>query len=101
MWQVATLKRAFGRKGFRNPCEMTATIRPAVIGDEELLAKLNGFVQDLHLARRRTTSKQHRVQNQPAGIGRSWNPYCQVRRWCDIDHIAVDRKSSITGESFD
>ena len=62
---------------------MTATIRAAEIGDEELLAKLNRFVQDVHLVQR---SDHFRPTQAPP------NPFCRARRWCEIDQIAVDPK---------
>jgi hypothetical protein len=37
---------------------MTAKIRAAVLGDEELLARLNSFVHDLHVQRRPDHFKQ-------------------------------------------
>jgi ribosomal protein S18 acetylase RimI-like enzyme len=97
---------------------MSVTIRAAVLGDEQCLAVLNGFVQDLHVAKRPDNFKpctqaevvewfQGRLQNTSARIwiaeedetpvgyvltmAQEWagNPFCRSRRWCEIDHIAV------------
>ena len=95
------------------------TIRAAVIGDEELLAKLNSLVQDLHL-QRRPDHFRHTELSERAGwykslleepTARMWiaeeqgtpvgyvlavfhrlpeNPFTQARAWCEIDQIAVD-----------
>jgi GNAT superfamily N-acetyltransferase len=96
-----------------------ATIRKAVIGDEEALAKLNGFVQDLHLQHRPDDFKQTHVselaafykslfeeptahlwiaeaEGEPAGYvlamfrHSSEDPFALARDWCEIDQIAVD-----------
>ena len=99
---------------------MMTTIRAAVIGDQERLAKLNGLVQDLHLQHRPDhfqasgTSGTGGVvrfpllRNQthgcrwPEGTRQArWlrsghlslspeNPFTQARAWCEIDQIAVD-----------
>jgi len=100
---------------------MTATIRSAVIGDEELLAKLNGFVQEVHLERRPDDFKRTTIPELAAWYGsllrtstarmwiaedaglpvgyilaivhqRSENPFCPDRHWCELDQIAVDPK---------
>jgi GNAT superfamily N-acetyltransferase len=98
---------------------MRTNIRPAVIGDEALLAGLNRFVQEFHLAKR----PDHFRATQPAELAawyrsllekrttRVWiaeedglpvgylvailheapgNPFVHARRWCEIDQIAVD-----------
>jgi GNAT superfamily N-acetyltransferase len=98
---------------------MSTRIRPAVVGDEALLAELNRFVQDLHLARRpdhfrRTGSEElarwyRSLLEKPTT--RLWiaeqdrlpvgyllalvhevpeNPFVRARRWCEIDQLAVD-----------
>jgi ribosomal protein S18 acetylase RimI-like enzyme len=98
---------------------MTTTIRNAVSGDEVVLAKLNAFVHDLHLERRPADFKVTAFSDLTAwyksileGSGaRAWiaeqdslpvgyvlvivshragNPFCQERRWLEIDQIAVD-----------
>jgi GNAT superfamily N-acetyltransferase len=98
---------------------MMATIRAAVIGDEEILARLNSFVQDLHVQRRpdhfkqthlpelvawyrslleRTTARIWIAQEQGRPVGYVLavfqhvpaNPFTQTRDWCEIDQIAVD-----------
>jgi GNAT superfamily N-acetyltransferase len=98
---------------------MSTRIRPAVVGDEALLADLNRFVQDLHLAQRpdhfRPTGSEELARwyrsllEQPTT--RLWiaeedglpigyllalvhevseNPFVRARRWCEIDQLAVD-----------
>lgn len=105
---------------------MTASIRPAVIGDEALLADLNRFVQDLHLAKRpdhfRATQSEESARwyrlllEKPTT--RAWiaeedgvpvgyllalvhevpeNPFVHARRWCEIDQLAVDPSWRRTG----
>lgn len=98
---------------------MSVTIRAAVLGDEQRLTILNGFVQDLHVAKRPEsfkTSTQDEVKDWFKGILRDtsakmWiaeeagaavgyvlmmvqerpeNPFCRSRRWCEIDQIAVN-----------
>jgi GNAT superfamily N-acetyltransferase len=98
---------------------MTATIREAVIGDEEILAKLNGFVQDLHVQHRPDLFKHTKLLELTAWYrtllgnpnARCWiaddqstpigyllalfqqapeNPLVQARAWCEINEIAVD-----------
>jgi GNAT superfamily N-acetyltransferase len=98
---------------------MSTRIRPAVIGDEVLLADLNGFVQELHLAKR----PDHFRSTQSAELA-TWyrslleepttrvliaeedgvpvgyllailheapeSPFVRGRRWCEIDQVAVD-----------
>ena len=100
---------------------MTATIRNAVAGDEELLAKLNGFVQDIHLEQRpddfkpttipelagwyrslleRPTARMWIAEEGGLPVGyilaivhqRADNPFCPDRHWCELDQIAVDPK---------
>lgn len=100
---------------------MTATIRTAVIGDEEVLAKLNRFVQDLHLVRRpdhfkpiqipelvgwyralleKSTARMWIAEEEGLPVGYVLaivhhlpeSPFCQARHWCEIDQIAVDPK---------
>ena len=100
---------------------MNTTIRPAIGGDAELLANLNGFVQKLHLARRPDHFKSTRVSEltewyqsllqkpttriwiaeeggSPVGYvvailqSHSESPFIQARRWWEIDQIAVDPK---------
>ena len=97
---------------------MTATIRAARRGDEDALAKLNAFVQDLHVERRpdqfkpADTSEVARwfgslledpaariwiaeQEGEPVGYvvallrERSENPFCRARRWCELDQVAV------------
>ena len=98
---------------------MSVNIRRAVIGDEGLLASLNRFVQQVHLANR----PDHFRPTQPAELAtwyrslleqrstRVWiaernglpvgyilaivhdtseNPFVRARRWCEIDQVAVD-----------
>ena len=96
-----------------------ATIRAAVIGDEDLLARLNSFVQDLHVERRPDHFKPTQLpelvawyksllekktarmwiaeeQGRPVGYVLAMfqhvpaNPFTQARDWCEIDQIAVD-----------
>jgi GNAT superfamily N-acetyltransferase len=98
---------------------MIATIRTAIVGDEELLAKLNSFVHDLHVVRRpdhfkpaqvselagwyrslleRSTARMWIAENEGNPVGYVLaivhhvpeNPFCQARHWCEIDQIAVD-----------
>jgi|SRR5688572_4115840 len=100
---------------------MSTTVRPAVLGDEELLAVLNGLVHELHVANRPEYFKPTRAENVsawfrsllqkptaliwiaeedgvPVGYAlaflheRAENPFCPARRWCEIDQIAVDDK---------
>jgi ribosomal protein S18 acetylase RimI-like enzyme len=95
------------------------TIRAAVTGDEELLAKLNGFVQELHLQRRPDHFRQTHLtelatwfkfllekptarvwiaeeQGRPVGYVLAIfqdlpeNPFTHARSWLEIDQIAVD-----------
>jgi GNAT superfamily N-acetyltransferase len=98
---------------------MSINIRSAAIGDEALLASLNRFVQDVHLAERPETFKPTHPE-ELAGWYRSmlekpttraWiaeadrtavayilavayqaaeSPFAQTRRWWEIDQIAVD-----------
>lgn len=99
--------------------QMSIAIRPAVPGDEALLANLNGFVHALHAAARPDHFKRTRanelaewfrtILNKPAAriwiaeesgaaVGyvvalfhdRSENALCAARRWCEVDEIAVD-----------
>jgi GNAT superfamily N-acetyltransferase len=98
---------------------MSVNIRRAAIGDEVLLASLNRFVQQLHLANRpdhfrptestELASWYRSLLAQPAA--RAWiaegnalpvgyvlalfhelsgNPFVRPRRWCEIDQVAVD-----------
>jgi diamine N-acetyltransferase len=98
---------------------MSATIRAAVLGDEQRLAFLNSFVQSIHVAKRPDSFKpstQYEVvewfcallkdgsariwiaEEAGAAIGyiltmiqeRHENPFCRSRRWFEIDQIAVD-----------
>ncbi len=98
---------------------MATTIRKAVFGDEERLARLNGFVQDRHLVVRpdhfKPTSLPDLIEwyhtllerqgarvwiaeldGAPVGYvvaivhQRTANPFSQPRRWSEIDQIAVD-----------
>lgn len=92
---------------------MSTSIRAAVVGDESLLADLNRFVQDLHLAKRPDHFRPTRSQ-ELAGwyqvllekpTTRIWiaeedglpvgyllalvhevpeNPFVRARRWCEI-----------------
>jgi len=97
---------------------MSVTIRAAVLGDEQRLSVINGFVQDLHVAKRPDSFKpspqdevvewfREILKNSSArmwiaeegdtAVGyvltriqeRRENPFCRSRRWCEIDHIAV------------
>jgi ribosomal protein S18 acetylase RimI-like enzyme len=98
---------------------MSTNIRPAAIGDEALLARLNHFVQELHVAKR----PDHFRPTQPIELAdwyrsllerpttRLWiaeegglavgyllaiehqapeSPIVRARRWCEIDQVAVD-----------
>ena len=98
---------------------MTTTIRNAIAGDEELLARLDAFVQDVHLERRPTDFKPTTFselvawyrslletstarawiaeqENVPVGYvlaviyRRTDNPFSPSRQWWEIDQIAVD-----------
>jgi len=98
---------------------MMATIRAAAIGDEDVLAKLNGFVQAPHLQRRPDHFKHTHLPELAAWYrsvlgkptARIWiaedhgtpvgyvlatfqrapeNPFVQARDWCEIDQIAVE-----------
>jgi ribosomal protein S18 acetylase RimI-like enzyme len=100
---------------------MSTTIRTAALGDEALLAVLNGFVHELHVANRPEHFRPTRVEHvsawfrsllqKPAVLiwiaeedgvpvgyvsallhEREENPFCSARRWCEIDQIAVDDK---------
>jgi len=100
---------------------MSTTVRAAALGDEELLAVLNGLVHELHVANRPEYFKPTRAENvsawfrsllrQPTVLiwiaeedgvpvgyvlallhERPENPFCPARRWCEIDQIAVDDK---------
>jgi GNAT superfamily N-acetyltransferase len=98
---------------------MSTNIRQAAIGDEALLAGLNRFVQELHIAGRPEHFKPTQSEElarwyrslleQPAT--RIWiaeedglpvgyllalvheapeNPFARARRWCEIDQLAVE-----------
>ena len=98
---------------------MSVTIRAAVLGDEQSVAVLNGFVQGLHVAKRpdsfrpstqdevvewfrgllkNTSARMWIAEEAGTAVGyaltmvqeRSENPFCRSRRWCEIDQIAVD-----------
>jgi GNAT superfamily N-acetyltransferase len=98
---------------------MSTTVRAAVPGDEALLAVLNGFVHEVHVAHRPEYFKPARAEHvaawfrsilekpavliwiaeedgEPVGYvlallhERAENPFCSARRWCEIDQIAVD-----------
>src|SRR5262245_20336661 len=98
---------------------MSTNIRPAAIGDEALLAGLNGFVQELHLARRpdhfkpiqsaelaawyrslleKPTTRVLIAEEDGLPVGyllailreAPENPFARTRRWCEIDQVAVD-----------
>lgn len=98
---------------------MSLAIRAAVLGDEEGLTALNGFVQHLHVSMRPDSfrpSSQDEIVEWFKGVlrdasARIWiaeeggtaigyvlamaqeraeNPFCRARRWCEIDQIAVD-----------
>jgi ribosomal protein S18 acetylase RimI-like enzyme len=98
---------------------MSVTIRAAVLGDEQRLTVLNGFVQGLHVAKRpdsfkpstqdevvewfigllrNTSARMWIAEEAGTAVGyvltmvqeRSENPFCHSRRWCEIDQIAVD-----------
>ena len=105
---------------------MSVSIRAAVLGDVQGLTILNGFVQDLHVARRpdsfkpstqeevvdwfsrllRSTSARMWIAEEAgAAVGyvltmvqeRPESPFCRPRRWCEIDQIAVDPDSRRKG----
>src|SRR5262249_42043816 len=96
-------------------------VRAAILGDEELLAGLNGLVHDPHVANRPEDFKPTRAENVSAWFRsllqkpttliwiaegdrvplgyvlallheRPENPFRPARRWCEIDQIAVDHK---------
>ena len=98
---------------------MTATIRNAIAGDEQLLATLNALVQEVHLERRPADFKHTNVAELAAWYGslleastaRAWiaeqddrpigyvlgvvnrraeNPFCPARLWWEIVEIAVE-----------
>jgi ribosomal protein S18 acetylase RimI-like enzyme len=98
---------------------MSVTIRTAVLGDEQRLTVINGFVQDLHVAKRpdsfkpstkdevvewfslllkNTSARIWIAEEGGTAIGyvltmvqeRPENPFCRSRRWYEIDQIAVD-----------
>jgi ribosomal protein S18 acetylase RimI-like enzyme len=98
---------------------MSTSIRPAVVGDEALLADLNRFVQDLHLAQRpdhfrptrweelarwyrslleKPTTRLWIAEEDGLPVGYLLalvhevpeNPFVRARRWCEIDQLAVD-----------
>lgn len=100
---------------------MSTLIRAAVLGDEALLATLNGFVHELHVASRPEYFKPTRADHvstwfrsilqKPSALSwiaeedgvpvgfvlalvheREETPFCAARRWCEIDQIAVDDK---------
>ena len=103
---------------------MSTTIRAAVLGDEALLAVLNGFVHELHVANRPEYFKPTRAEHvsawfrsllqKPAVLiwiaeedgvpvgyvlalfhEREENPFCSARRWCEIDQIADARRQRV------
>lgn len=105
---------------------MSTTIRLAVNGDEELLAKLNGSVHELHLSRRPDQFKATRVSElvdwyrsllekpttriwiaeeggSPVGYvvailyDKPETPFSRARRWWEIDQIAVEPTSRKKG----
>jgi hypothetical protein len=59
---------------------MSATLRTAVLGDEELLAVLNGFVHELHVANRPEYFKPARLSDVSAWF-RSLLPKPTVLIW--------------------
>ena len=98
---------------------MSLTIRAAEPGDEQLLTVLNGFVQELHRARRpdrfkptntaevaawfrsllqKPTTLIWIAEDDRVPVGyllalvqeRAANAFSAARRWCEIDQIAVD-----------
>jgi len=98
---------------------MTLIIRAAVVGDDEILARLNRFVHDLHLLQRPEHFKPTQsleladwydsllqsstarlwiaeVDGQAAGYlsavlhQQLENPFARARNWWEIDQIAVD-----------
>jgi GNAT superfamily N-acetyltransferase len=98
---------------------MSAYIRPAIVGDEAVLARLNRFAQDLHVERRPDLFRAGTVQEvtawfrsrledaattawiaedstTPVGYliavrhDRPAGPFTVARRFCEIDQIAVD-----------
>ena len=98
---------------------LSTNIRAGVVGDEVLLAGLNRFVQDVHLARRPDHFRPTRLEDLAEWYRsrleqqttRAWiaeedaspvgyllalvhdvpeNPFVRARRWCEIDQIAVD-----------
>jgi GNAT superfamily N-acetyltransferase len=95
------------------------TIRTADIDDAKVLAKLNGFVQELHLQHRPDHFKETSVPELEVWFGslleqpttRAWiaeaqgqpvgyvlalcrdlpaNPFTHARKWLEVDQIAVD-----------
>lgn len=98
---------------------MTATIRNAIAGDEELLAKLNAVVHDVHLDKRPADYRQTTVAELAtwyrslleASTARAWiaehndrpigyvlavvnrraeNPFCPARLWWELVEISVE-----------
>jgi ribosomal protein S18 acetylase RimI-like enzyme len=98
---------------------MSAYIRPAIVGDELILARLNRFAQDLHVERRPDLFRASRIQEVAAWFRsrledpatRAWvaedgaapigyliavlhdrpeGPFTVARRFCEIDQLAVD-----------
>jgi GNAT superfamily N-acetyltransferase len=94
------------------------TIRRAVVGDEQTLATLNGFVHDLHLRQNPTYFRPAEPEEvaawfrgvlesptvriwiadalaRPVGYvsvfwhERAQNPFCRERRWLEIDQVGV------------
>lgn len=67
---------------------MSVTIRPAVVGDEQALAVLNGVVHDLHVANKPEHFKPVRLD--------------EVAAWHEIDQIGVtpDRKRQGVGRAL-
>jgi GNAT superfamily N-acetyltransferase len=98
---------------------MNTRIRLAVVGDDALLARLNRFVQDFHLANRPDHFRPTRPEELATWYRslldkpttRVWiaeedglpvgyllalvheapdTPFVRARRWCEIDQLAVD-----------
>ena len=98
---------------------LSTNVRAGIAGDEIVLAGLNRFVQDLHLARRPDHFRPTRLEDVAEwyrsllekSTTRAWiaeegaspvgyllaivhdvpgNPFVRARRWCEIDQIAVD-----------
>jgi ribosomal protein S18 acetylase RimI-like enzyme len=106
--------------------QMSIEIRAGRSGDEGRLAVLNGYVHELHVARRPDHFKATELADVAVWFGavlgnpdariwiaeqgdeavgylvallhrRSENPFCHPRRWCELDHVAVAEGSRKQG----